>query len=256
MSTITFTCPHCTHTMQLPDTLLGKQGKCASCNTVITIIANAPANPAIPPQQQLPVQPVPVQPATSDSILYEPSPHGTYLLHRISEKTPNSPLSHLSFIPGRFEADGSPYFFITADQESGFVVYESASGIDGNDQVLLVIYMALDITYADVSQVYDAFTLLQDNTAYECSSSWQVSEDGTLGLKTAVSLLPMMEMNTLDLQYHVNETIQLFCGRVSEFYSGLSAAFEAGNFVETDDSPNGVEVAGKLLKFGLDVFLG
>jgi hypothetical protein len=266
MSTITFTCPHCTHTIQLPDTLLGKQGKCSSCNTVVTIIANAPANPAIPPQQQLPVQPVPVQPvpvqpvpvqpATSDSIIYEPSPHGTYLLHRISEQTPDSPLSHLTFIPGTFEQDGSPYYFMTDDGESGFLVYESISGIDGNDQVLLVMFMALDISYADVSKVYDAFTLLQDNTAYECSSSWMVSPSGNLGLKTSVSLLPLMKMSTLDLQLHVNHTIQLFCGRVGEFCHGLSATYEAGDFVETGDSVDAGEVVGKILKFGLDVFLG
>ena len=237
---IVFICPLCSHQMQIPSKYIGQEGKCAGCSEKVVVVNSS----------------VPAQPAGSDPILYEPAADGTYLLHRISEQTPDSPLSHLTFIPGTFEQDGSPYYFMTDDGESGFLVYESISGIDGNDQVLLVMFMALDISYADVSKVYDAFTLLQDNTAYECSSSWMVSPSGNLGLKTSVSLLPLMKMSTLDLQLHVNHTIQLFCGRVGEFCHGLSAAYEAGDFVETGDSVDAGEVVGKILKFGLDVFLG
>jgi hypothetical protein len=139
----------------------------------------------------------------------------------------------MTISPGTFEHNGSPFYYFAIDEDMGFCVYESESGIDDNDRVLLVIHMSLDITYADVCLVYDAFTLLQDNAAYECFSSWQISEDGILGLKSSASLLPLIEMNTLNLQEHVFETMILIGARANEFYFGLNAAFEDGNFAET-----------------------
>jgi hypothetical protein len=38
---IQFTCPHCSHTMQLPAAAEGRQGKCPSCAVVITIAAQS-----------------------------------------------------------------------------------------------------------------------------------------------------------------------------------------------------------------------
>ncbi|MCS5644447.1 MAG: hypothetical protein NZ807_14480 [Dehalococcoidia bacterium] len=37
MATFQFTCPHCSHTMELPDTLLGKQGNCSACREVVLV---------------------------------------------------------------------------------------------------------------------------------------------------------------------------------------------------------------------------
>jgi len=34
---IQFTCPHCNHTMKLPSSTVGKQGKCPGCGQVVTI---------------------------------------------------------------------------------------------------------------------------------------------------------------------------------------------------------------------------
>ena len=48
--------------MQLPAAFEGKQGKCPSCSSVVTISVNAPTNPSISPQQQPVQQPPPQQP--------------------------------------------------------------------------------------------------------------------------------------------------------------------------------------------------
>ena len=37
MATFHFTCPHCSHTMDLPDTLLGKQEECSACREVVLV---------------------------------------------------------------------------------------------------------------------------------------------------------------------------------------------------------------------------
>ena len=39
MSTITFICPHCSHSVNLPANLVGQRGKCPSCQQVVTIVA-------------------------------------------------------------------------------------------------------------------------------------------------------------------------------------------------------------------------
>jgi hypothetical protein len=64
MSNINFTCPHCSRLMQLPAALGGKQGKCPSCSSVITVSSNAPANLPISPQQHPVQQPPSQQPPT------------------------------------------------------------------------------------------------------------------------------------------------------------------------------------------------
>jgi acetyl-CoA carboxylase beta subunit len=68
MSNINFTCPHCSHLMQLPAVLQDKQGKCPSCSSVVTISANAPANSTISPQQQIPQQQYSQQPLPLQTI--------------------------------------------------------------------------------------------------------------------------------------------------------------------------------------------
>ena len=55
MSTITFICPHCNHTANLPATSVGQQGKCPGCQQVVTIVA------ATPPPQQYQQAPPPQQ---------------------------------------------------------------------------------------------------------------------------------------------------------------------------------------------------
>jgi len=37
MNNINCTCPHCSHTMQLAETLIGQQGKCPACGQTITV---------------------------------------------------------------------------------------------------------------------------------------------------------------------------------------------------------------------------
>ena len=56
MSNIHFTCPHCSFSKQLPASAEGMQGNCPSCNAVVTILADAPTNPAVLPQQTTPQQ--------------------------------------------------------------------------------------------------------------------------------------------------------------------------------------------------------
>jgi hypothetical protein len=51
MSSINFTCPHCSFQKQLPASAEGMQGNCPSCKAVVTIRADAPANPSVLPQQ-------------------------------------------------------------------------------------------------------------------------------------------------------------------------------------------------------------
>ena len=53
MTTINFTCPQCSHMMQLPAAYIGKQGKCPSCTNAVLITApQAAATPQEPLQQQ------------------------------------------------------------------------------------------------------------------------------------------------------------------------------------------------------------
>jgi hypothetical protein len=51
MSNINFTCPHCSFQKQLSASTEGMQGNCPNCNAVVTITADAPANPQVSPQQ-------------------------------------------------------------------------------------------------------------------------------------------------------------------------------------------------------------
>lgn len=44
-STIQFTCPHCTHTVQLDSSTVGQQGNCPSCGQTVTIAASVPEFP-------------------------------------------------------------------------------------------------------------------------------------------------------------------------------------------------------------------
>ena len=75
MSSINFTCPHCSFSKQLPASAEGMQGNCPSCKAVVTIRADAPANPSISPQQQ-PVQQQPVQqqPVQQQPVQQQPLP--------------------------------------------------------------------------------------------------------------------------------------------------------------------------------------
>jgi hypothetical protein len=59
MSNINFTCPHCSHSVQLPADTLGKQGNCPGCKTMVQIVAT----PQQPLQQQPLQQPV-IQPSS------------------------------------------------------------------------------------------------------------------------------------------------------------------------------------------------
>ena len=60
MSTITFTCPHCSHSVQLPEDTVGKQGNCPGCKTMVQIVAT----PQQPQQQQPQQQPLQYPTAT------------------------------------------------------------------------------------------------------------------------------------------------------------------------------------------------
>jgi len=62
-----FTCPSCNHTIEVPSNLAGKQGKCASCATVV-LIAPTQAPTSTPPAAGTPPQPqapAPGPPATA-----------------------------------------------------------------------------------------------------------------------------------------------------------------------------------------------
>ena len=45
-ATLQFTCPQCSHTMNLPSSAEGKQGKCPSCSAVVTIVTSVAETPA------------------------------------------------------------------------------------------------------------------------------------------------------------------------------------------------------------------
>ncbi|MBP86055.1 MAG: hypothetical protein CMJ64_04955 [Planctomycetaceae bacterium] len=49
---IQFQCPHCGHSMQLPDAAAGKQGKCPKCQGVVTVPAGVAAAPASPEDEE------------------------------------------------------------------------------------------------------------------------------------------------------------------------------------------------------------
>ena len=69
MSTITFTCPHCSHSVQLPVDTLGKQGNCPGCKTMVQIVATPQQPlPQQPQQQPLQQQPLPQQPLQNSQI--------------------------------------------------------------------------------------------------------------------------------------------------------------------------------------------
>jgi|GEM_PF-2690421 len=62
---IQFTCPHCSHQMQLPSSTVGKQGKCPGCGEVVTISAPVSQTPLSPSHQSndpLGPSPGPLQP--------------------------------------------------------------------------------------------------------------------------------------------------------------------------------------------------
>ena len=65
-ATIQFTCPQCSHQMKLPSSTVGKQGKCPSCSTVITITASQPGANANE-IQVAPKQPV-AEPASPQAV--------------------------------------------------------------------------------------------------------------------------------------------------------------------------------------------
>jgi hypothetical protein len=50
-STIQFTCPHCSHTIQLASSTVGKQGNCPNCGQTVTIAVSVPENPTFDPTQ-------------------------------------------------------------------------------------------------------------------------------------------------------------------------------------------------------------
>jgi hypothetical protein len=62
MSSINFTCPHCSFSKQLPASAEGRQGNCPNCNAVVTISAVALVNL----QQPAPQQPAPQQQRTKN----------------------------------------------------------------------------------------------------------------------------------------------------------------------------------------------
>ena len=94
---IQFTCPHCSHQMQLPSSTVGKQGKCPGCGEVVTITASQPVQssqqqPLGPPpdslaashDQQLPVQ---SQPLAHQSLPQQTAPH-TVIQQPVSQLSP------------------------------------------------------------------------------------------------------------------------------------------------------------------------
>jgi len=86
MNNINCTCPHCSHTMQLSETLVGQQGKCPSCGQTITVQQSLGASPlgasplGTPPVGTPPLPPdSPAQPgiSTKDAALALTSAAGT-----------------------------------------------------------------------------------------------------------------------------------------------------------------------------------
>jgi hypothetical protein len=72
MSNINFTCPHCSHSVQLPADTLGKQGNCPGCKTMVQIVAT-PQQPQQQPQQQpLQQQPLQQQPLQQQPLQQQP----------------------------------------------------------------------------------------------------------------------------------------------------------------------------------------
>ena len=81
MSNINCTCPHCSHTMQLDETLVGQQGKCPSCGQTIMVQQSFGTPPVGTPPVGTPPLPSgsPEQPeiSTKDAALALSSAAGT-----------------------------------------------------------------------------------------------------------------------------------------------------------------------------------
>jgi hypothetical protein len=92
MSTITFTCPHCSHSVQLPADTLGKQGNCPGCKTMVQIVAT--------PQQPLPQQPLPQQPLPQQPLPQQPQQQQPQQQQPQQQPLPQQPLQN-SQIRGR-----------------------------------------------------------------------------------------------------------------------------------------------------------
>jgi hypothetical protein len=92
MSNITFTCPHCSHSVQLPVNTLGKQGNCPGCKTVVKII-DTPQQPA--PQQLPPQQPAPQQPAPQQPLPQQPLPQQQLPQQPLQQQVVQLPPSYL-----------------------------------------------------------------------------------------------------------------------------------------------------------------
>lgn len=69
MNTIRALCSHCGHEMQLPATLVGKQGKCPACGQITTIALSKET-----PQQEIPPQTSPFPPLPQQEIPPQTSP--------------------------------------------------------------------------------------------------------------------------------------------------------------------------------------
>ena len=74
MKSISVTCVNCGHNMSIPETLLGKQGKCPACGQITTIRASNEIAQQDFSQQPLPQQPLPQQPLPQQPLPQQPLP--------------------------------------------------------------------------------------------------------------------------------------------------------------------------------------
>lgn len=134
MSTITFTCPHCSFSKQLPASAEGQQGNCPSCNAVVTITTEAPVIPSVSAQQ--PLQQIilgnsttqlreragketePSKDKADDMLEYYAARAGNYVLYETTVDQSNRTIPHICglflMLLGLVLCLSSTYFLISA----------------------------------------------------------------------------------------------------------------------------------------------
>ena len=95
MSTITFTCPHCSHSVQLPADTLGKQGNCPGCKTMVQIVATPQQPLQQQPLQQQPLQqPLQQQPLQQQPLQQQPLQQQPLQQQPLQQPLQQQPLQH------------------------------------------------------------------------------------------------------------------------------------------------------------------
>ena len=106
MATIHFSCPHCSHSMQVPATIEGKRGKCPACGETAIITQSAPVSPSDPLSVPGAPQPPEINPGDrGQGSAIHPGPSAGTRTRRSSD---SSPKQLFSKVMGGLKPETSP----------------------------------------------------------------------------------------------------------------------------------------------------